>query len=567
MLIGYLRSGVGGGDVLAAHHRALSEAGCVQIVKETAAGRRRERPELQRVLGTLQPGDVLVVPELGCLGRSLPEVAQRLQHVSAAGAGLRSLREALDTTTPEGQAAAGMIGGLAGLGRGRRNERIAAEVAVARAAGRKPGRRPKLTGQQRAAVVEAVLSGQSTAAAMARHHGVSEATISRVLAAHRALADAPGEGRPAVLDGAQGDMIVGALPASALDERLAIVGTSGSGKTYAAKGLVERLVDQGARVCVVDPLGVWWGLRAGADGGASPLPCPVVVFGGRHADVALDEGMGWALGHVIGTHQVACVVDVSDLGSAAARRGFMTAFTEALYAANTEPLHLVLDEADLWAPQRAQPDGYDLLQRMEEIVRRGRVRGFVPWLITQRPAVLHKDVLSQADVLVSMKLTSSQDREAIGRWIEGQADRAEGRRILAALPRLARGEGWVWAPSDGVLEKVAFPRIRTLDSSATPVRDEKVGTPGTLARLDLAALTAAVAGKHGQPRGEPAPLAPDGRSDMPGLERELRQRDAELAVARTALARLEAGAARIRARLHQAGVPDGSTAPAISSVE
>ena len=33
-------------------------------------------------------------------------------------------------------------------------------------------------------------------------------------------------------------------------------------------------------------------------------------------------------------------------------RRFMTAFAEALYEANEEPLHLVLDEADLWAPQR-----------------------------------------------------------------------------------------------------------------------------------------------------------------------------------------------------------------------
>ena len=154
----------------------------------------------------------------------------------------------------------------------------------------------------------------------------------------------------------------------------------------------------------------------------------------------------------------------------------------------------MLDEADLWAPQRAQPDGFDLLQRVEEIVRRGRVRGFVPWLITQRPAVLHKDVLSQADILVSMKLTSSQDREAIGRWIEGQADWAEGRRILAALPRLAQGGGWVWAPSDGVLARVAFPRIATFDSSATPVRPERTGSPGGLAAVDLGAIRAALGG-------------------------------------------------------------------------
>jgi len=184
---------------------------------------------------------------------------------------------------------------------------------------------------------------------------------------------------------------------------------------------------------------VWWGLGQGADGAAPPFP--VTVFGGLHADVPLDPGMAVALGRLVGTQPIACVVDVSDFGSVGVRRFFMTAFTEALYAFNTQPLHLVLDEADLWAPQRAQLEGQDLLGRVEEIVRRGRVRGFVPWLITQRPAVLHKDVLSQADILVSMKLTSSQDREAVGRWIEGQADRPEGRRILGALPRLAPRRG------------------------------------------------------------------------------------------------------------------------------
>ncbi len=142
------------------------------------------------------------------------------------------------------------------------------------------------------------------------------------------------------------DSIAGVLPLSALHEHLAIVGTSGSGKTYAAKGLVERLMDRGGRVCVVDPLGVWWGLRAGADR-ISASGYPVVVFGGRHADVALEDTMGAALGRLVGTHPLACVVDVSDLGSSAARRSFMTAFAEALYEANTEPLHLVLDEADL----------------------------------------------------------------------------------------------------------------------------------------------------------------------------------------------------------------------------
>ena len=337
----------------------------------------------------------------------------------------------------------------------------------------------------------------------------------------------------------------GALPASALDERVAIVGTSGSGKTYAAKGWVEQLLDAGARVCVVDPLGVWWGLRAGADGTPG---YPVVVFGGQHADVALDEGMGAALGRLIGEHHLACVVDLSELGGSAARRRFMAALAEAVYDANSEPLHLVLDEADLWAPQRPLPEAYALLGRIEEIVRRGRVRGFIPWLITQRPAVVHKDVLSQADVLVAMKLTASQDRDAIGGWIEGQADRVEGKRILAELPRLGRGEGYLWAPGHDVLARVAFPSIRTFDSSRTPRRGERIGAPRMLA-VDLSAITAALAkGASGAEQDS----AIGGSAQLAALRRQLAERDRLLATGAARVAALEtmlAGLERERADL------------------
>ena len=542
MVIGYLRGRAEDIDDLALQRQALAEAGCEQVIEDLAAGRRQEQPKLLQVLGGLQVDDVLVVPRMGTLGRSMAEVVHRVQHITAAGAGLRSLKEGIDTTTDAGRAAVGVISGLAQLGRSAARKTPGAGSEPERTHGRKAGRKPKLTRQQRASIVEEVLSGRETAAKMARRHKVSEATISRVMSAHRAKGDVPEGSRLPIGDIGQGHKIAGVLPLSALEERLAIVGTSGSGKTYAAKGLVERLVDQGARVCVVDPLGVWWGLRAGPKGGASPLPCSVVVFGGRHADVSLDEGMGGALGHLVGIHQIACVVDVSDLGSAAARRGFMTAFTEALYAANTEPLHLVLDEADLWAPQRAQPDGYDLLQRVEEIVRRGRIRGFVPWLISQRPAVLHKDVLSQADILVSMKLTSSQDREAVGRWIEGQADRAEGRRILAALPRLARGEGWVWAPSDGVLAQVAFPGIRTLDSSQTPSRPERGAMPCRLPALDLTAIDAALAGIGASTEEHGDPPLPD-RGHVADLEQRLQRQHRELVAARAQVVKLEAAIA------------------------
>jgi len=62
------------------------------------------------------------------------------------------------------------------------------------------------------------------------------------------------------------------IPVAALDERLGFLGTSGSGKTYNAGVAVERLLSKKARVVIVDPLGVWWGLRLTADGGDGAGP-------------------------------------------------------------------------------------------------------------------------------------------------------------------------------------------------------------------------------------------------------------------------------------------------------
>jgi len=343
----------------------------------------------------------------------------------------------------------------------------------------------------------------------------------------------PGAGRVA---GDSGALPLVSLPAEALDDRIAIVGTAGSGKTYAAKGFVERLLESGARIAIVDPLGVWWGLRASAAGGAPGYP--VVVFGGRHADIPITSDMGAALGRIIAHEALVCVVDLSDLGSSTARRRFMAAFAETLYETNEEPLHLVLDEADLWASQRPIKGWESLLGHIEEIIRRGRVRGFIPWLITQRPAVVHKDVLSQADILIAMKLTASQDRDAIGAWIEGQADRQEGKRILGDLPRLQRGEGYVWAPGNALLERVAFPPIRTFDSSRTPRRGERLVIPRTLAEVDLTAIVAALAAA-----GAENPRTPLGD---PSCHAQLEQ---ELAAARARIAILEEDNHELKSRL------------------
>lgn len=274
------------------------------------------------------------------------------------------------------------------------------------------------------------------------------------------------------------------IPDAALDDRLALVGTSGSGKTHTACTCVERLLHLKARVVVVDPLDVWYGLRLKADGVMPGFP--VVVFGGAHGDLPITEHSGSLIGETVATMAESCIVSLGGLGSKSAERRFMLAFLESLYRnATKEPVHLIFDEADLWAPQRTSEP--QLQNLMEQIVRRGRVKGFIPYLITQRPAVLSKDVLSQADGLIAMKLTSSQDRDAIGAWIEGQADRADEKKMLARLPQLERGSGVVWIPGRAILKEAQFPARETFDSSRTPKRGEAVRS-AALKPIDLGAV-------------------------------------------------------------------------------
>lgn len=80
------------------------------------------------------------------------------------------------------------------------------------------------------------------------------------------------------------------LPLEAVTQTFAILAKRGVGKTYTASVLVEELLTAGLHVCVVDPIGVWWGLRASADGTAPGLP--IIVLGGEHGDVPLEVTAG-----------------------------------------------------------------------------------------------------------------------------------------------------------------------------------------------------------------------------------------------------------------------------------
>lgn len=286
---------------------------------------------------------------------------------------------------------------------------------------------------------------------------------------------------------------MGALPIPdvVLDEDIALVGRKGGGKTFTAKGIVERLLDLGRRVLVLDPLGVWPGLRTGADGSSPGYP--IAIFGGRHADLPLDPAAAVPLAKVIAAENLPAVIDLSDL-TKHAQQTFLLAFLHELRRVNENALTIVLEEADVFAPQ--QPLGDDskaLHAEIDWIARRGRFKGFRLITITQRPARLSKDVLTQCSTLIAHKLPAPQDRDAVKAWVEGNGDRDKAREVFDTLAGLDVGEAWIWSPQNGVLKRDRFPRIKTLDTSATPKAGETRIEPKTLATVDLSGIRNALA--------------------------------------------------------------------------
>lgn len=283
-----------------------------------------------------------------------------------------------------------------------------------------------------------------------------------------------------------------ALPVDAVTEAFAILGRRGSGKTSTAVVLVEEMIQAGLPVIVVDPVGVWWGLRSSADGGEG---LPVVIFGGDHGDLPLHEHAGGRLAGILLEHRPPAVLDVSGLSKTKARR-FLADFCEELYRRNREPLHLVLDEADFMAPQKLLPDpaAARLLGAVDDIARRGRARGLGCTLISQRPAVLSKDVLSQISTLIVLQLTGVLDVKAIDEWMRLHDTEDQSSTVKASLASLPVGTAWLWSPAWlGLLQQMRVRPRLTFDSSATPKVGERRVTPGRLAPVDLMALRAELA--------------------------------------------------------------------------
>lgn len=295
------------------------------------------------------------------------------------------------------------------------------------------------------------------------------------------------------------------LPLDIVTQSIAILAKRRAGKSYLARRFTEQLLAAGQQIVIVDPKGDAWGIRSSADGKRPGFP--IIVLGGEHGDLPLEATAGELIAKLVVEERVSILLDLSRFrkyevaefmgGQLRGRGRGNEGFLEALYRLKAQErfrdaMMLIVDEADAIAPQRPQQGEERMLGAIEDIIRRGGQRGIGSLLISQRSAVIHKDVLTQTQIMVAMRMIAPQDLAAIRPWFEVHGLREQLNILMDSLPSLPVGDAWVsspgWPDDRGIFTRGHILPIETFDSGATPKPGEKRIEPKTAADIDLPAL-------------------------------------------------------------------------------
>ena len=173
--------------------KQLKTAGCEKIYKdENESGGKRNRPQLNKALEHIRPGDVLVVCKLDRLTRSLVDLLEILKKVEATGAAFRSLGETFETESPAGRMMMNMIGCFAQFEREIIVDRINRGLAHARANGRIGGGRYKLSPADQQEAIRLIQVDKKSQGQVAHIYKVDRSTISRMMTEVRLKEDLKG---------------------------------------------------------------------------------------------------------------------------------------------------------------------------------------------------------------------------------------------------------------------------------------------------------------------------------------------------------------------------------------
>ena len=279
------------------------------------------------------------------------------------------------------------------------------------------------------------------------------------------------------------------LPPEAVTNTHLILARRRVGKSYTAAVMAEEMVKAGLPWVALDPTGVWWGLTSSADGKSEGLP--VIVIGGPHGHIPLQPSAGKVIANLVIDHPGWYIIDFSRFNNASDERRFSADFGVQLYRRkqrHPSALHLFVDEADMFVPQKLPKDGKPMFDAFDAIVRRGGVYGLGVTLITQRPAIVNKDVTTQCETLIALQTTAPQDQDPVFDWVSRNGTDEQLKEIKKTLAGLKVGQAWFFSPNSDVFKLIKIRTRDTFNSSATPKPGAKPIEPKVFAAIDIQSL-------------------------------------------------------------------------------
>lgn len=340
------------------------------------------------------------------------------------------------------------------------------------------------------------------------------------------------------------------IPAGVFDQHTAVLGKTRSGKSSVMRLLVERLLERGEPVCIIDPKGDWYGLRLSADGKGPGFD--VVIFGdpalAARVDVAINDQVGADVAELLATGNRPALIDLGGW-TVGARTRFYVDFAEAMFRHTTGDRWIVIDEIHNFAPKGslkgterdAMPKALHWTNRLAS---EGLGKGIHLIFASQRPQKVHNDTLTSAETLIAMRVLHPSDRGAVSDWIAAAGDQS-GKDVLDSLADLARGEGWAWSPEIKFgPTRIQFPLFSTYDSFKAQKR-EAAALKGW-GDVNLGEINAKLARVQEQKKAD----------DPRELRKQLAAVKAELAAKERVLAQVDTQTKRIEQKLERVSVKE-----------
>ncbi|MFD1588549.1 helicase HerA domain-containing protein [Halorientalis brevis] len=232
-----------------------------------------------------------------------------------------------------------------------------------------------------------------------------------------------------------------------------ITGKSGSGKSNTASVVAEKLLDSGFGILIVDIDGEYYGLKeeyeilhVGAD-----EECDIQVtveHAGKIASLALEQN-------------VPIILDVSSFLDEDEAEELLTEVSKQLFAKekkHKQPFLMLVEECHEWIPEKGSVG--EVGKMLIKIGKRGRKHGLGIVGISQRPADVKKDFITQCDWLVWHRLTWNNDTKVVSRILDSE--------YSDAVEDLNDGEAFMMTDWSESVRRVQFHRKQTFDAGATP---------------------------------------------------------------------------------------------------